>query len=70
MLNIAVKIKIEMLKVGISAVAIARKAGVDRSAISHVIAGRHKSKRLRRAIADALGLPYKEVWGEDKKRAT
>ena len=67
MLNITektMKIKVEMLKKRLSGADIARKAGVDRSAIYHVISGRSKSKKLRQAIADALGMSYNEVWGE------
>ena len=65
MLNItekAMKIKVEMLKKRLSGADIARKAGVDRSAVYHVIAGRSQSKRLRQAIADALDMSYNEVW--------
>ena len=58
----AMKIKVEMLKKRLSGAEIARKAGVDRSAVYHVIAGRSTSKRLRQAIADALDMPYDEVW--------
>ena len=58
----AMKIKVEMLKKRISGADIAKKAGVDRSAIYHVIAGRSKSKKLRQAIAEALEMSYKEVW--------
>jgi hypothetical protein len=55
MMKLEVKIKIKMLETGISGAEIARSQGVDRTAIYHVVAGRSKSKRLRRAIEKALG---------------
>lgn len=66
MLSQPTKIKIELLKKEISAAEIARRAGVVRSAISNVIAGRRKSKKLRKAIADAIGEPVEALWPEDK----
>ena len=39
--------------------------GVDRTAIYKVIDGISKSHRLRKAIADALGVAYEELWKED-----
>ena len=61
----SMKIKVEMLKKRLSGADIARKAGVDRSAIYHVISGRSKSKKLRQAIADALETSYEDIWGKD-----
>lgn len=58
-------IKIELLKRGISTREIARRVGVTNPAVSFVI---HRKKlssgRIRQAVADAIGMPYKEVWGE------
>ena len=68
MMNItekALKIKVEMLKKRLSGADIARKAGVDPSAVYHVVSGRSKSKKLRQAIADALETSYEDIWGED-----
>ena len=65
MVNIAekvLKVKVFMLKKQVTGVEIAKKAGVDRSAIYHVIAGRSKSKKLRQVIAEALEMSYNEVW--------
>jgi lambda repressor-like predicted transcriptional regulator len=69
MMNSRVKIKIEMLKKGLSGADIARKENVDRTAIYHVIAGRSKSEKLRRAIASALGVRVEELWPENNKKA-
>ncbi len=68
MLTTAVKIKIELLKAGITGAAIARRLGVDRSAVSHTIAGRKRSARIRRAIAEAVGQPVSELWPEEDHR--
>ena len=64
MMNTATKIKIELLKKGISGAEIARNKGVDRTAIYHVIKGNSKSLRLRKAIAEALGVSYESLWHE------
>jgi lambda repressor-like predicted transcriptional regulator len=68
MISNPTKIKIEMLKKGITGADIARRAGVTRVAIYHVIEGRVKSTRLRKAIADALGMKIKQIWPENNKR--
>ncbi len=65
------EIKAMMVRKGISQAAIARQIGVTRSFITHVIAGDFRTARIRRAIADALGLKYELVWPRDNggKRA-
>lgn len=69
MMTTATKIKIELLKKGVSGAEIARKEGVDRTAIYHVIKGDTKSPRLRKAIAEAVELPVEALWGEPEKKA-
>lgn len=69
MINTPTKIKIEILKKGTSGADIARSLGYTRVAVYHVIEGRSKSPRIRRAICDALDLPY-SIWEEmDEKKA-
>jgi lambda repressor-like predicted transcriptional regulator len=68
MLNISTKIKIELLKKGITGAAIARSLDITRSYVSHVIAGRFKSKKVRRAIADALGMRVEQLWPENTNK--
>ena len=46
----AVQIKIELLKRGIKQADIARRLGVSRSAVSHVISGRGRSARIEKYI--------------------
>ena len=64
-----VDIKIALLRKGISAAEIGRRVGVDRSYVTHTIARRRSSRRIRRAIARAIGLSYEEVWGREEERA-
>jgi len=60
------KIQIEMIKKDVTAAAIGRTINVTRVAIIRAIKGELKSKKLRKAIADALGAPVNELWPEDK----
>lgn len=64
-------IKIRLLEKGISQSEIAVRTSVVRSYVSHVIAGRSKNRRIRKAIADAIGIKMSEIWPEEenKKRA-
>ena len=56
------KIKIELIKRGIPAAEIARQMGVTRVAIYLTIKGEIKAYRLRKAIADAIGVEVSELW--------
>jgi len=62
MITEATKIKIKMLEKGVTGASISRTLGVTRAAVYHVVAGRNKSKRIRRAIAHALGMRVSELW--------
>jgi lambda repressor-like predicted transcriptional regulator len=68
MIKLATRIKIEILKKGISGAEIARQAGVTRVAIYHVIEGRSNSIKLRSAIADALGVRVSDLWPRQTPR--
>lgn len=57
------RIRIEMLKRDITGAEIARRLGVDRTAIYKTIDGTCRSMRLRRAICEATGLPW-SIWDE------
>jgi len=65
MINNATKIKIELLKAGISGAEIARRVGVHRTMIYHAIEGRSKSWRVREAICEALGVGVKDLWPDE-----
>lgn len=56
------KIKIELIKKNLSGAEIGRRAGVCRDSISKTIKGEIKSHRLRKAIAEAIGVTVEELW--------
>jgi len=69
MMKLETKIKIRMLEKGISGADIARRQGVHRTAIYHVIAGRSKSRNLRAAIEHALGEKFWQANNSRRKAA-
>lgn len=46
---------------------LSRKIGQSRTWVSLVWNGRVKGKKTRKLIAEALGIPYEELWGEEEK---
>jgi len=42
--------------------AVAKRLHLSRSMVGKVAAGSRKSKRVREALARAIGIPYKELW--------
>ncbi len=54
---------------GITGVDIARKLGVSPTTVYIVIGGYGKSERIRRAIANALGMKVEELWPENNRKA-
>jgi len=44
---------------------LANTEGVTSSAVSQVIKGKTRSKKLRRAIAAVIGKPVSEIWPEN-----
>jgi predicted transcriptional regulator len=65
----SVKIKIEMLRRGISGMSISRDLGVTPQAVYQTISGRRTGKRIRKAIANAIGIRWKDLWTNNHKRA-
>lgn len=68
MISNATKIKIRLLEKGITGAEIARRVGVTRVAIYLTISGEIKSYRLRRAIANALGMTVSELWPSNNRK--
>lgn len=68
MLTNHTKIKIEMMAREVTGASIARSLGVSRTAICHVVYGRNKSPRIRKAIARALGLKVQDLWPDNGNR--
>ena len=56
------EIKIELLKAGISIRQLARQEGVSHTAMSYTIHGVNKGRRLREAVAQAIGKSIEEIW--------
>lgn len=63
------QIRAALLLKGVTLTAIARKCGVSTASVSRVIARQTTSKRIRAAIADAIGRPEEEVFGGRGRRA-
>lgn len=52
----------ELKKIGLSHQDIGRLLGVSRGAIGSVIAGKSRSERIERVIADQLKMSLEELW--------
>jgi lambda repressor-like predicted transcriptional regulator len=64
------EIKAEMMRRGVTTIQIARALGVTRTWVSLVLNERAESPRVRKAIAEALGVKVKDLWPNDNhKRA-
>ena len=60
------QIRAAMLAKNISVTSIAKKLGIAVPNISQVIHGDKKTPRIRKAIADAVGIPISELWPESE----
>jgi lambda repressor-like predicted transcriptional regulator len=56
------EIKVLLLKKGITQAQIARQERVSIGAVNHVVLGRRKNPRLRKAIARACGVQVEDLW--------
>lgn len=59
------EIKKLMSMAGVTQVEIAKKVGVSKGCVNHVIAGIRSNNRVRQAIAEAVGKTVEELWGND-----
>lgn len=57
------QIKALMILKGLTNVELAKRIQVSKTWISLVIWGHAKSERVRRRIAEELGVSYEELWG-------
>ena len=62
------EIKAALLLRGVTQARIARECGCDRSVVANVIAGRRHTRRVREAIAAALGVPPESIWPDEAYR--
>jgi len=65
----SIRIKILMLKKGLTAAEIGRRIGLTRYAITGVINFKWESPRVRNAICKALGVAYEELWDNARRKA-
>jgi len=61
------EIKSLMKKLGITQVDIAKNLGIPKQNVYRVIHGERSTRRIRQAIADALGVSFEELWGDENK---
>jgi|GEM_PF-2173071 len=59
------RIKILLINKDLDVAKLARLIGKNRSWVSQVLYGHIKGEPTRKAIAEALGVPYEELWGEE-----
>ena len=60
-------IRAALLEKGITLRSIAKKLNVSPAHVSQVVHGKYASKRLRKAIAEAIGVPVTSIWPDQKK---
>jgi DNA-binding XRE family transcriptional regulator len=60
------KIKALMMERGIKQKDIAEELGVTRACVSVVINGYENSRRVKKAIASALRVPFDDLWNKDE----
>lgn len=65
----APKIRALMILKGVTNVTIARRTGVSETWVSLVICGHERSVRIRKAIAEMIGVAVEELWPEEKDKA-
>jgi transcriptional regulator with XRE-family HTH domain len=63
------QVKKRLIDLDLTQAEIARRGGVSKSAICQTIRGRIISARLRRTIAEAMGLPVEKIWPPPRKAA-
>jgi len=58
----SIEIKIALLRAGVTQAQIARKTKVHPSHVSRLVEGTKTNNRVRRVIADAVGIDIKRIW--------
>lgn len=62
------EIKMRLLEREITQMDIARQENVAPSTVNQTITGRTVSARLRRAIAEAIGVPVEKIWPPEETK--
>lgn len=60
-------IKVLMLIKGVTVGQLAGQLGVTHVAVSRTVHGKCSSRRIKTAIAEAVGEPYEELWEKEKR---
>ena len=60
--------KIAIIRSGKSQAQIARELHVSKVIVTHVIKDQRMSRRVRMAIARALGMPVEKIWPQNNKK--
>jgi len=63
------RVKALMVQAGIKQVEIAAGEHVSTALVSGVVAGKKRSIRIRKAIAEALGMKVSDLWPNGKRAA-
>lgn len=63
------KVRALMVLNGIKGVDIARKLKISPTTVYVVLTGKGKSRRIQKAIAEALGMPFGELWPNGNNKA-
>lgn len=63
------QIKALMVLRGVKSKDIAHETGVTETWVSLVLNGRRKSPRIRKAIANAVGIPVEDLWPNGNNKA-
>jgi lambda repressor-like predicted transcriptional regulator len=62
------RVKSIMALHGLSCAQVARELNITRGGVSHIVKRKMRSYRVEKIIADRLGIPYEELWGEPPRR--
>ena len=57
-----IEIKVALLRAGTNQMEIARKLGITKQFVNQVIKGHRPTRRVREAIARAVGKPVEKLW--------
>ena len=61
------EIRIELIRAETTMAKIAKTAKVTRTFVWQVVYGVRRTRRIRGAIAQAVGKPIQEIWSEEEK---
>jgi len=63
------QIRAALVRRGLHQKALASRIERSQGAVSNVIAGRRRSRYIRKAVADAIGVPVERIWPDENDAA-